>query len=109
MNTKLAAIIFTAGALLLPAAGQAADSESERASVKQFVKHTVITTKIKKELAEEKASSLAKIRVSTDQYGAVTLTGRANDQAAASKAVTIAMAVDGVSSVDSHIRVKADK
>ena len=109
MNTKLAGIIFTAGALLLPAAGQAADSESARASVKQFVKHTVITTKIKKELAEEKASSLAKIRVSTDQYGAVTLTGRANDHAAASKAVVIALAVDGVKSVDSHIRVKADK
>ena len=109
MNTKLAAIIFAVGALLLPSAGQAADSDSARASVKQFVKHTVITTKIKKDLAEEKVSSLAKIRVSTDQYGAVTLTGRANDQAAASKAVAIALAVDGVSSVDSHIRVKADK
>ena len=109
MNIKLASIILAAGTLLAPMAGHAADSESARASAKQFVKHTVITTKIKKDLADEKLSSLAKIRVSTDQYGSVTLTGTANDQAAADKAVTIAFAVDGVSSVDSRIKVKADK
>lgn len=109
MNFKLASIIFAAGTLLLPVSGHGADSESARASAKQFVKHTVITTKVKKDLAEDKLSSLAKIRVATDQYGVVTLTGTAADQAAVDKAVTIAFAVEGVSSVDSRIRIKADK
>ena len=69
----------------------------------------MITTKIKKDLAEEKLSSLARIHVATDQYGAVTLTGRAANQAAADKAVSIAFAVEGVHSVDNRIKLKADK
>jgi hyperosmotically inducible protein len=107
MNIKLAASCFVAAALLLPVAGYSADSII--ASPKAFVKDSVITTKIKTELAEEKVSSLVKISVDTDDKGMVNLGGTAPTQAAADKAVSIARKVEGVKSVESHIKVEADK
>jgi len=109
MNTKLAASIFVAGALMLPIAGYSADGDSDRSSPKAFVKDSVITTKIKAELAEEKLSSLVRINVDTDNKGMVSLSGTAASQAAADKAVSIARAVKGVTSVESHIKIAADK
>ena len=66
MNTKLAAGFLVAGALMLPLAGFAADGDKDRSSPTAFVKDSVITTKIKAKLAEEKMSSLVKISVDTD-------------------------------------------
>jgi hyperosmotically inducible protein len=109
MNKKLAASCFVVGALLLPIVGHSADSDSDRSSPKAFVKDSVITTKIKAELAEEKLSSLVKIKVDTDKKGAVVLSGRAASQAAVDRAVEIARAVKGVVSVTNHIKVVADK
>jgi hyperosmotically inducible periplasmic protein len=109
MNTKLAASIFVAGALMLPIAGYTADGDSDRSSPKAFVKDSVITTKIKAELAEEKLSSLVRINVDTDNKGMVSLSGTAASQAAADKAVSIARAVKGVTSVENHIKIVADK
>ncbi len=109
MNTKLAASCLVAGALLLPTAGYTADSDSDRSSPKAFVKDSVITAKIKAELAEEKLSSLVRIRVDTDNKGIVTLSGTAKSKAAADKAVSIARAVKGVVSVENHIKIAADK
>lgn len=107
MNIKLAATCIVAGALLLPVVGYTA--ESEHASAKTFVKDSVITTKIKAELAEEKASSLVKISVDTTDKGAVVLSGHAATQAAVDRAVAIAHAVKGVTSVENKIKVVADK
>jgi len=109
MNTKLAASLFVAGALMLPIAGYTADGDSDRSSPKAFVKDSVITTKIKAELAEEKLSSLVRINVDTDNKGMVSLSGTAASQAAADKAVSIARAVKGVTSVENHIKIAADK
>ena len=109
MNTKLAASCFVAGALMLPIAGHSADADSNRSSPKAYVKDSVITTKIKAELAEQKLSSLVRIRVDTDKKGMVTLNGTAKSQDAADKAVSIARAVKGVTSVESHIKVAAGK
>ena len=109
MNIKLAASLLVAGALMLPIVGYSADGDSDRSSPKAFVKDSVITTKIKAELAEEKLSSLVRINVDTDNKGAVSLSGTAASQAAADKAVTIARAVKGVTSVESHIKIAADK
>lgn len=78
-------------------------------SVKTYVKDSAITTKIKAELAEEKVSSLVKIHVDTTAKGVVVLTGNAENQAAIDKAVVIAKAVKGVTSVENHITIKADK
>jgi hyperosmotically inducible periplasmic protein len=107
MNTKLAASCFVAAALLLPIAGYSADSVVQ--TPKAFVKDSVITTKIKAKLAEEKLSSLVKISVDTDDQGMVNLGGTAASQAAADKAVSIARAVEGVKSVENHIKIVADK
>ena len=112
MDTKLAASCLVAGALLLPIAGYTADSPErsvDRSSPKAFVKDSVITTKIKAELAEEKLSSLAKISVDTDDKGKVVLSGTAASKAAVDKAVSIARAVKGVTSVTNRIKVAADK
>ena len=107
MNTKLLTACLLAGALILPTAGYTEDRDSDRSSPKSFAKDSVITTKIKAELAEEKVSSLAHISVDTDNKGRVVLSGTAESQAAANKAVSIARSVEGVVAVQNNIRVKA--
>lgn len=110
MNFKLAASCLVAGALMLPVAGYAANSDSDRSSTEgTYVKDSVITGKVKAGLAEEKLSSLVHIDVDTDNKGAVTLSGTAASREAAEKAVTIARAVEGVTSVRNHIKIAADK
>ena len=109
MITKLAASCLVAGALLLPIASYAADADSNRTSPKAYAKDSMITVKIKEELAEEKLSSLVKIHVDTDNKGRVSLTGTARTQEAADKAVLIAHRVKGVTFVQSKIQVKADQ
>lgn len=109
MNLKLIANSIVAGALILPVTGYATDNDANRPSAKTFVKDSVITAKIKAELAEEKASSLVKISVDTTDKGAVVLSGHATSLAAAKKAVSIARAVKGVTSVENKIKIAADK
>ncbi len=109
MNTKLAASCVMAGALMLPMAGYAADLQSAESSSDAFVRDSVITTKIKGGLAEEKLSSLLRIKVGTDKNGRVTLSGTAASQNAVDKAVSIARAVHGVTSVENHVQIAADK
>ena len=110
MNFKLAASCLVAGALMLPVAGYAANSNSDRPSTAgTYVKDSVITGKVKSGLAEEKLSSLVHIDVDTDNKGAVTLSGTAASREAAEKAVSIARAVEGVTSVENHIKIAADK
>ncbi len=105
MKTKFAAAFFVAGTLMLPFAGYSADGDKDRSSPKDFVKDSVITAKIKADLAAEKMSSLVKISVDTDAKGAVVLSGTAPSQAAVDKAVAIARGVKGVTSVKYDITV----
>jgi len=107
MNTKLLTACLLTGALILPMAGYGEDKDTDRSSPKNFVKDSVITTKIKAELAEEKLSSLVHISVDTDAKGRVVLGGTAESKAAASKAVSIARSVEGVVAVQNNIRIKA--
>ena len=109
MNHRIAASLALAAALALPMLSHAADSAGAKATTKEYVKDSVITTKVKAELAGEKMSSLVKIQVETDHAGVVTLSGTAANQAAKDKAVSITQAVKGVSSVDNQIRIVADK
>ena len=90
------------------AAAHAEASGSDRSHPAAFVDDAVITTKVKTHLAEEKFSSLAHIGVDTDNRGAVALTGNVRTQEEADKAVAIARATEGVTSVTSSIRVKKD-
>ena len=107
MIKKLATISLVVGALILPIASYSADSDSDRSSPKAFVKDSVITTKIKTELAEENCV-MVHIRVDTDKKGKVSLSGNARTQDDVDKAVSIARGVEGVTSVRNRIKVKAD-
>lgn len=104
MNVKLAASCLMAAASLLPIAGYAGES-----SPKVYAEDTVITTKIKAELAREKLSSLVHIDVDTINQGMVVLSGTATSQKAIDRALSIAHGVKGVTTVENRIHLAADK
>lgn len=109
MKTKLVISCFMLASLLAPMAGYSADADMDRSHPKAFVKDSVITTKVKAKLAAEHLSSLAHIRVDTDNNGVVWLSGTTKTQADADKAVSIAQGTEGVASVENHIKIKADR
>ena len=104
MNIKR---LITAGAivsaLIVPASGYAAET------FKEAVKDSVITTKIKAEMAKEKGVSAMHIKVDTDANGIVQLTGTAKTKAESDKAVAIAKSTKGVTSVDNQIKINPDR
>lgn len=104
MNAKL---LVTTGlmiaALAAPTIGYTADS------FKEAVKDSVITTKIKAQMAKDKQVSALRIKVETDANGMVQLSGNAKSKAEADKAVALAKDVKGVTSVESRIKIKADR
>jgi hyperosmotically inducible protein len=106
MNMKLAISCLFAGTLMLPLTSYAADSGNS--STTEFVKDSVITAQVKTELAEKKLSTLTHISVDTDKSGMVVLSGTAPSKDAVNKAVSIARAVKGVTSVENHIQIAAD-
>lgn len=109
MKTKLLVTSLFAACMALPLAGHTADDrDKDRSAPKTWVKDSVITTKIKAELAAKKLSSVVHIKVDTDDKGAVLLSGNARTQAEVSQAETIARSVKGVTTVDNQIQVKAD-
>lgn len=108
MKIQLAATCFVIGTLLAPVAALADDQESDRTHPMSYVKDSVITAKIKANLADEKLSSLMHVSVDTDAKGAVSLSGKVKSQEQADKAVSIARATEGVTSVTSTIKVKKD-
>jgi hyperosmotically inducible periplasmic protein len=107
MKTKLATTIFVIGAVLAPLGAYAADAATDHpAKPMTAVKDSVITTKVKAKLAAEKMSTLGNISVETDNKGAVALSGYTKSQQEADKAIEIARATEGVSSVTSKIQIK---
>ena len=109
MNRKLATSALLLGALALPLASFAGDTDSDRSSPKAFVKDAAITAKIKAKMAADDQVSALHISVDTDNNGVVTLTGTAKSKAEAAKAATIARTVEGVKAVNDHIVVAADR
>lgn len=104
MKSKLATTALLIGALTMPVMGFAADDkDQDRTSAKAFVKDSVITTKIKAEMVKDPAVSATSIKVDTDANGVVQLSGMAKSQAEIDKAVQIAQATKGVSSVQNKI------
>ena len=108
MKAKNAVVGILFASLILPTWTFAADSDSDRSKPMTFVKDSIITTKVKAKLAEEKLSSLVHIKVDTDNKGVVWLSGTARTQSDADKAVAIARGTEGVTSVTSEIQVKKD-
>jgi hyperosmotically inducible protein len=76
---------------------------------KEAVSDSVITTKVKAELAKEKNVSATHIKVDTDNSGVVTLSGTAKSQQEADRAAQIARDVKGVTSVNNNIQIGAAK
>jgi len=103
MNTKLATTLVI-GVLLAPVPGYAAE-KSMTQSTKEAVTDSVITVKIKAEYAKDKQVSAMRIKVDTDDKGAVTLSGNAKSNAEADQAVRIARDTKGVTSVRNNIVV----
>lgn len=106
MKIKLATACFVIGTLLSPLAVHAEDSDADRAHPKEWVKDSVITTKIKTKLAADHPGSLKNISVDTDKSGVVWLTGTAKSQEEINQAIATARGTKGVKSVWSDLTVK---
>ena len=104
MKLSRIASLVIAGAMVAPLAVQAQDAKPA-GTVKTWVKDSVVTTKIKAQLAASKVSSLATVQVDTDANGYVQLTGKVKTQAEKDRAESIAKAVEGVKSVDNQLTV----
>ena len=105
---RLAASCFVIGTLLVPLAAMAADSDTDLSHPATFVKDSVITTKVKAKLANEKMNSLTHIQVDTDRAGMVVLSGTVKSKMDEDKAVSIARSTEGVTSVKSNLQIKKD-
>jgi hyperosmotically inducible periplasmic protein len=101
--SQLAYLVIT-GALAAPLAAHAADPKPA-GPARTWVKDSVVTTKIKAQLAASKVSSLALVHVDTDADGYVQLTGKVASQAEKDRAESIAKAVEGVKSVDNQLTI----
>jgi hyperosmotically inducible protein len=102
MKSIIVTTCIAVATLFAPVGVQAADADS----AKTVVKDSVITTKIKAKLAEEKMSTLTNLKVETDSKGDVVLSGNVKTQAEIDKAVSIARGTEGVTSVVSKIMIK---
>lgn len=108
MNIKFMTTLVIC-ALSVPVAGYAQEKKSMTESVKENVSDAVITSKIKTAFAKDKEVSALKINIDTDSKGAVILKGTVKSKAEADKAVRIAKATEGVTSVKSELKVQAPK
>lgn len=78
MKTQLATVCLLIGASLSPVATLAEDRDSDQTHPETYASDSAITAKVKAKLAE--VSSLAPIRVDTDNWGAVVLSGTVRSQ-----------------------------
>lgn len=110
MQSKIATALIAAGVLIMPVAGYSQDTPKQdgpKTTVGEKIDDAVITTKIKTEMAKDKAVSATSIKVDTDK-GVVQLSGTAKSKAEVDKAVVIATAVKGVTSVKNNIVVQTN-
>ena len=104
MKLSQFASLVVVGALVAQLAAHAADNKPA-GPARTWVKDSVVTTKIKAQLAASKVSSLAMVHVDTDADGYVQLTGKVASPAEKDRAEAIAKAVEGVKSVDNQLTV----
>lgn len=106
MKTAIvAAMLLTTGtyaSIALP--DPVPDSDTSHPGV--FLKDSVITTKVKAQLAAKHMSTLTDIQVDTDNEGVVWLSGKAPTKDASDLAEMIAKDTDGVRSVHNRIVVQ---
>ena len=80
-------------------------STSKQSSTGEYIDDTVITTKVKAAILEDKDLKVAEINVETFK-GVVQMSGFVSSQSDINKAATLARSVDGVKSVKNDMRVK---
>jgi hyperosmotically inducible protein len=101
----VAAMLLTTGTCASVAlADPVPDSDTSHPGA--FVKDSVITTKVKAQLAAKHMSTLTDIQVDTDNEGVVWLSGKAPTKDASDLAEMIAKDTDGVRSVHNRIVVQ---
>ena len=108
MRSSIATTCFVLATMLAPVAAYA-DGDADRANPANFVKDSVITTKIKTKLAADHPGSAKHISVDTDRDGVVWMTGTANSQEEVNQAVAIAKNTEGVKMVKSDLKVQKDR
>jgi hyperosmotically inducible protein len=101
----IAAMLVAAGACgSIALADTPTDSDTSHPGA--FVKDSVITTKVKAQLAAKHMSTLTDIQVDTDNSGVVWLSGKAPTKDASDLAELITKDTDGVRSVHNRIVVQ---
>jgi len=88
---------------LMAAAGCASTSRQEGTG--EYIDDSVITGKVKTAIFNDPSLKVAEINVETFK-GVVQLSGFVNSQTAASRAMTVARAVPGVTSVKNDMQIK---
>ena len=109
MKHAIATTCLVLGTAMAPLAAFAADGDTDRANPANFVKDSVITTKIKAKLASEHLGSAKNIKVDTDNNGVVWMSGTANSQEEVNQAMMIARNTEGVKMVKSDLKVQKDR
>jgi osmotically-inducible protein OsmY len=102
-STKLFGFAFLAAVLLATIVGCA--STTKQSSTGEYIDDTVITTKVKAAILEDKELKVTEINVETFK-GVVQMSGFVSSQSDINKAATIARSVEGVKSVKNDMRVK---
>jgi len=102
---KHASTILVIAALFAPVVAQASGQDTDRSNPGAYAKDSIITTKIKAKLADEKISSLVHVKVDTANKGGVILSGEVGSLREADRAVSIARDTEGVTSVKSYITI----
>jgi hyperosmotically inducible protein len=107
MNRNILAIAATAAALALGAcASNTQTSDNNKETPGQYVDDATVTAKVKTAIASDVGVKAAS-NVNVETYrGVVQLSGFADSEDQAAKAVTAAKKVNGVRSVKNDIRVK---
>ena len=103
MNRFSSTSVILAAVLLTAVAGCASTQKHE--STGQYVDDTVLTTKVKAAIFNDPMLKSAEINVETFK-GRVQLSGFVRDRASVDRAVQVAQAVGGVTSVANDMRVK---
>ena len=103
MNKFAAVSILSAAFVLSSVAGCA--STEKRESTGQYMDDTAITTKVKSAILNEPSLKSTEINVETFK-GRVQLSGFVSSRASIDRAVEVAQAVSGVTSVANDMRVK---
>lgn len=100
---KFFGIAFLAAVLLAVIVGCA--STAKQSSTGEYIDDTVITTKVKAAILEDKELKVTEINVETFK-GVVQMSGFVSSQGDINRAATIARSVEGVKSVKNDMRVK---